>query len=282
MNVVRRAAGIALVAMSALVVPAQHASARAYYNYWSYWHKPPGASSWQYSSVGASGYYLKSGTQVEGWRFAVGNASPSDPQPRPTNVTYDDYCSGKNTDKTYRVLLVVDYGTESGAPGGPVYSCYGFDNDDNGFQVLTQQHTERDANGLICAIDSYPRTGCGDTVSSPAPAKSTTKPAPAHPATTSTTTTSTTTAHSATSPRLPATPAVSRAAQPKPASPTTNADTAAAATPTADQSSTPATLRPFTAATEAARSTFPTGLVIALVALAGLGGGAWFMRRRAG
>ena len=185
----RRAGAIALVAALLGVAlgfaPATPSSASTYYDYWGYWHKPPGAPAWQYSTVGASGYYLKEGTQVEGWRYAIGTASQNDPKPRPVDVTYDDYCAGKNTSSTYRVLLIVDYGTQSGAPKGPVYSCFGFDKDHqpNGLQVLTNEglHTERDSGGLICAIDTYPKTGCGDVVSSPAPAA----PRPAPRATTS-------------------------------------------------------------------------------------------------
>ena len=158
-RIVRAAAAAAVAILAMLAIPATPSSATTYYEYWSYWHKAPGASSWQYSSVGPSGYYLKQGTQVEGWRFALGTASPSDPKPRPTSVSYDQYCANKNTDKSYRVLLVVDYGTQSSAPGGPVYSCYGFDDAVTGYRVLTQQHSERDSGGLICAIDGYPARG---------------------------------------------------------------------------------------------------------------------------
>jgi len=275
MHVVRRVAGIALVAMSALAVPTAQASARSYYEYWSYWHKPPGATAWQYSNVGASGYYLKSGTQVEGWRFDVGTASPSDPQPRPTSASYDTYCAGKNTDKTYRVLLVVDYGTASNAPGGPVYSCYGFNDDVNGFQVLTQQHSERDQSGLVCAIDSYPRSGCGEVVSSPAPKKPTPQPTVRHTTSRRTTTTATTpvpthTAQSPTPTKAPTHKASSVA------TPTQSSD------PTSPASSSAPALRPFTAAPAASQSSFPVGLVLAVAGVVALGGGAWFLRRRAG
>ena len=154
--------------LGAVFAPPGNAS--TYYDYWGYWHKPPGATAWQYSKVGPSGYYLQEGTQVEGWRFAIGTASPSDPQPRPTDATYDGYCAGKNTDKKYRVLLVVDYGTQSGAPSGPVYSCEGFDSQPSGRQVLDTTHPNvRDSGGLVCAIDGYPKSGCGEVVSSPSP-----------------------------------------------------------------------------------------------------------------
>jgi len=163
---VTRARALAVVVALLGIGLATPSTASTYYAYWGYWHKPPGATAWQYSKVSPSGYYLQEGTQVEGWRFATGTASPSDPKPRPTGVTYDDYCAGHDTDSKYRVLLVVDYGTQH---SGPVYSCYGFDSQPNGLQVLTKEHTIRDSGGLICAIDSYPKTGCGEVVSSPAP-----------------------------------------------------------------------------------------------------------------
>ena len=276
MNRVRRVAGITVAVMSALAVPAPHAAARSYYEYWSYWHKPPGATSWQYSSVGPSGYYLNSGTQVEGWRFAVGTASPSDPQPRPTSASYDDYCAGKNSDKTYRVLLVVDYGTSSSAPSGPVYSCYGFNDSVTGYQVLTQQHRERDQSGLICAIDGYPRSGCGQTVSSPAPhTSSTPKKAAPH----------TSAAHTTSAPAPSTQTAASTAAPAKRRSrPTAQVTPSTAATTATPAPADPAAVTPtpqlFSGTKDAASSSFPVGLAIGLAGLAALGGGALWLRRR--
>lgn len=168
----RRIRALAVVVALAGAGLATPSSASTYYDYWGYWHKPPGATAWQYSKVGPSGYYMpQEGKQVEGWRFAIGTASPSDPQPRPANVAYDDYCADHDTTAKYRILLVVDYGTQSGAPSGPVYSCYRTDTQPNGRQVLdAMKHAVRDgSDGLICAIDGYPKSGCGDVVSSPAP-----------------------------------------------------------------------------------------------------------------
>ena len=274
----RVAAAAAAAILSMLALPATPSGATTYYEYWSYWHKAPGSTSWQYSSVGSSGYYLKSGTQVEGWRYALGTASPSDPKPRPTDVTYDQYCAGKNAANTYRVLLVVDYGTASSAPGGPVYSCYGFDDSVTGYRVLTQQHSERDSGGLICAIDSYPRSGCGETVSSPAPQKSTqhsTKPThasrSAQPTTRAVapapTTTQSEPRRTTTSVQAATSPSASTASPSDPPSP--------------DPTSTAPTLRPFTGASSDARSSsFPWGLAIGITGVVALGAGAVWMRRR--
>ncbi|MBV9096451.1 MAG: hypothetical protein JO079_00210, partial [Frankiaceae bacterium] len=259
-------------------LPAAPSGASTYYDYWGYWHKPPGQSAWQYSKVGASGYYLQKGSQVEGWRFAIGTASPSDPQPRPTNVSYDDYC--KDTRSTYRVLLVVDYGTQSGAPKGPVYSCYGFDSAETGFQVLTQQHSERDSSGLICAIDTYPKSGCGEVASSPAPkpahTTATTKPAASHRAVAPVAAAATTPPPS-TSPTGSAPPAHRATAAP---TTTTSATGAVSPSPTpTDSSAVVAT--PFVAPRR--HGGVPYGFVAACVfVVAVVGAVFWQRRRRAG
>jgi hypothetical protein len=266
------------------VATAVPACASTYYDYWSYWHKPPGATSWQYSTVGPSGYYLvKDKPQVEGWRFALGTASPSDPQPRPVSVTYDQYCSGQNTDKPYRVLLVVDYGTQSGAPSGPVYSCEGFDSQPNGTQVLTLHHTERDSGGLICGIDDYPHSGCGEVVSSPAPTRSpshapvTRSTSGAPPTTRTTTTAAPTTSGTASTTRPPTTPA-SRSAAARPTG-TAGAVTTADSTASPSSSSDPAIVaKPFTPAAKSSASV--TGFVGGCVLVAALVGAGILARRR--
>jgi len=271
-------AALAVAVLSALAVPTPTASATTYYEYWSYWHKPPGATSWQYSSVGASGYYLKTGKQVEGWRYALGTASPSDPQPRPTDVTYDAYCAGKNTDKAYQVLLVVDYGTTSSAPSSPVYSCYGFSDSTTGYAVLTQQHTERDSGGLICAIDNYPRSGCGDTVSSPAPKHTTHTSKPASPGASTTRTAPRATTATASAPRAAqAAKATTRPTATAGTTPPTSTSATSSATPSAQP-----TLRPFTGSPTASRSSFPFGLVLAIAAVVALSAAAATRRWRRG
>jgi len=272
------AAAVAILAMLAL--PATPSSATTYYEYWSYWHKAPGASSWQYSSVGPSGYYLKQGTQVEGWRFAVGTASPSDPQPRPTDVTYDDYCNGKNAGAKYRVLLVVDYGTQSGAPKGPVYSCYGSDTQPSGRDVLDATHPDRvrDSGGLICAIDYYPKSGCGDVVSSPAPKASrtpTTTATPPHRAV------APVPSRAGSSTPTPSAAATRRRNTPAPAAtPTATTSASGSVTPSPPDSS-PVVATPFVAPRR--HGGVPYGFVAACVfVVAVIGAVLWQRRRRAG
>jgi hypothetical protein len=281
------AAALAIAVAGLVLGPAAPAPASTYYDYWGYWHKPPaGNGGWQYSKVGPSGYYLQPGTQVEGWRYAVGTASASDPQPRPSSVTYDEYCAGHDTGATYRVLLVVDYGTQSGAPSGPVYSCYGFAGDaPSGLAVLTKQHTERDSGGLICAIDTYPKTGCGDVVSSPAP-KPARSPAPTStgrstaPAATTGATRPAASARSTSA--TTATSAASRPAATKPAhaSSATPSPTDAATTP-APSESTSVVAKQFVPPRN--RGGIPVGFVAGCVFVVALVAAvAWQRRRRAG
>ncbi|MDQ1747945.1 MAG: hypothetical protein QOD07_2208 [Frankiaceae bacterium] len=271
----------ALLAVALLFVafPAASSSATTYYDYWGYWHKPPRKTAWEYSKVGPSGYRLVEGSQVEGWRFAVGTASSSDPKPRPTDVSYDHYCAGKNTSSTYRVLLVVDYGTQSGAPNGPVYSCYGFDSAVTGFDVLTQQHSERDSGGLICAIDGYPKSGCGEVVSSPSP----------KPTRTTTTATASPAAHRAVGPKPssagPSTPApIASATSHHSATTPAATTTAASAAPTASPSpsdSTAVVAKQFVP--PRSRGGVPYGFVAACVFVVAVAGAVfWQRRRRAG
>jgi hypothetical protein len=289
-----RARALAVVVALVGVGLATPSSASTYYDYWGYWHKPPGATTWQYSKVGPSGYYLQAGTLVEGWRFATGTASPSDPKPRPTDVTYDDYCAGHDADATYRVLLVVDYGTHSGAPSGPVYSCFGSDTQPNGRDVLAATaHKVRDgSDGLICAIDDYPKTGCGEVVSSPAPkptqtaTTTATKPPASHPPTTTTANTSTGGGSTTTSTAPDATSsagAVATASR-QPTSKTPAADSSASAAPS-PADSTAVVAKQFVPPRRASGGV-PFGFIAAcvfVVALVGaVGWQQWHRRRRAG
>ena len=218
--------------------------------------------NWQYSKVGPAGYYLKDGTQVEGWRFAIGTASASDP--KPANLDWSTYC-GKNTydsSKTYRVLLVVDYGTMSGAPKGPVYSCYAYSASDNanGYTVVSH-HPVRENGGLVCAIDNYPRTGCGEVVSSPAPAVThtpTPTPTPTHVSTTT----------SRPSPTKSATPRRSRA------------PTVLTSTPTPTPTPTPTTSALAFDPRRSESSPPPYGVIAGAAGAVVLTVGAWRLQRR--
>ena len=289
------AAVVTTLTATAIVWAPTPASATTYYEYWGYWHKASGAGPWQYSKVGPGSYYLPKGSSVEGWRFAVGTAGPSDPQPRPTGATYDSYCGSKNASATYRVLLVVDYGTGSGAPSGPVYSCYGFNDSTTGSQVLTQQHSVRDSGGLICAIDGYPKSGCGETVASPAPTHSA-APRPAR-STSTKQPTGTTVKHrpqagsgarpsraggltATTAPTSPAAPSASTAPTPRATrlatSAATQPGTSTATTPAAQQSAVPFAGAPA-GKSSAAGDVALAGGVAAIVLL---GGGAFLRSRR--
>jgi hypothetical protein len=71
------------------------------------------------------------------------------------------------------VSVVVDYGTAAGAPAGPNTHCTGAASGDTAAAVLARRSTElgsappRYSGNFLCAIDGYPKSGCGDHGSEP-------------------------------------------------------------------------------------------------------------------
>lgn len=64
------------------------------YDYWSYWHRPAGASGWSYSRVGADDYAPGNGSQ-EGWQWVQGQSEAN--APRPPLVAFDQVCRSAST-----------------------------------------------------------------------------------------------------------------------------------------------------------------------------------------
>src|SRR4051812_3675806 len=89
--------------------------------------------------------------------FAITFAAPAIASAAPGNVS--SVCASAPTS----VAVVVDFGDRG--PGGPVNAtCVPADSTDSGAEVLAASHQVRfDPNsGLVCAIDGYPASGCGD------------------------------------------------------------------------------------------------------------------------
>ena len=159
---------VVLVTLAAGVVaaPAQAAAFR----YWGYYHLTNGA--WAFSQTGA-GQAVPADGSVEGWRFAVADASSTRP-PRATQ-TFDTLCVGtpiKAASK--RVGLVIDYGrradSASGAqPPAARATCVSVPVKATGSDVLAVGSTLFLDKGLICAVDGWPAKGCGEKVD-PVPA----------------------------------------------------------------------------------------------------------------
>lgn len=168
-----RTVGAVAVASAAFgaVTPAHAASS---YRYWGYYQMTD--QGWSFATKGPAQTNPADGS-VEGWRYAAGDGT-SMRTPR-AKVTFDAVCgstaaaSGKK-----RVAVVVDYGRTADARPGtsdvpkPVAKCALVDAKATGEQVLAAVAAPRVEKGMVCGIDSYPATGCSDTLTTlPAAAK---------------------------------------------------------------------------------------------------------------
>ncbi|MCZ3388832.1 MAG: hypothetical protein LH645_06825 [Actinomycetia bacterium] len=141
------------------------------YRFWSYWLG--GNSDWSFSSQGAS-RRPADGT-VDGWRFAISEASSSTIPPRHSS-SFGRICGSTDAVQgSKRVGLVVDFGTTSDAPDGEtpralISTCVVAPVDANGYEVLDLAAVQMRTNsGLVCGLNGYPATECGVAVPDPAP-----------------------------------------------------------------------------------------------------------------
>jgi len=159
-------AAIALVLglLLAVLLPAGAASAAAY-RYWGYYQL--NGSTWEFAPTGPDQTTPADGG-VEGWRFAVGTEEVTR-FPRAT-PTFDDVCEGTDAETgKKRVAVVIDYGREADTadnaePPPAEGRCAVVADEATGLEVLSAVADVRTGNGLICGIDEFPATGCGDEV----------------------------------------------------------------------------------------------------------------------
>jgi hypothetical protein len=171
-SVLRRAATLALCGVAALALVAGWGSTPAdatSYRFWSYWS---GGSDWTFASQGAS--RRPADGAVEGWRFAISEASSSATPPR-HSPSFARLCSDTDpVEGSKRVGLVIDPGTSSDAPDGEtpsalVATCVVVPVDANGYDVLVTAGAQLRTDGaLICGINGYPAAECGVPVADPA------------------------------------------------------------------------------------------------------------------
>ncbi|MGW5366208.1 SCO2322 family protein [Actinopolymorpha pittospori] len=166
----------------------------AAYRYWGYFQWMDGA--WTLASVGPASVTPADGA-VEGWRFAV---SPENSAPRLPRAAgdFEQICGSTPAQAGHkRVALVVDAGLAADAPSGesvpkPRGACAVVDPKATSAQVVAAVAEVREQKGIICAIDSFPSTGCGDPVDkvpavpSPEPTVQLVLPAAATPSPTAT------------------------------------------------------------------------------------------------
>jgi hypothetical protein len=170
----RAAAVTALLAVAALLVGSWAAPAEATsYRFWAYWLGTD--DGWSFSSQGAS--RVPADGTVDGWRFAVSEASSSTIPPRHT-PSFARICgSTEAVDGSKRVGVVVDFGSATDAPDGEsppamVTACVVAEPGANGYDVLTEVVQIRTDAGLICGMDGYPAAECGAPVADPEPSPS--------------------------------------------------------------------------------------------------------------
>ncbi|MFF1381039.1 SCO2322 family protein [Streptomyces sp. NPDC058308] len=155
---------LAALAGILLAVPAQAAG----YRYWSFWDRDGG--QWTYASQGPGTARPEDGA-VQGFRFAVSEDSKDAAKPRGA-ADFEDICADTPAkDGRKRVALVVDFGTAGDAPGGetppkPRTACAQVADDATSAEALASvaKPLRYDSKALLCAIDGYPKSGCGEQV----------------------------------------------------------------------------------------------------------------------
>jgi hypothetical protein len=157
---------LGVAALIALVAPPP--AAAAVYRYWGYFEVGP-KNTWSFATKGAAQTKPADGA-VEGWRFAIVGTTPRLPR---TSPDFDAVCRSTPAKAgSKRVAVYIDYGLAEEAPKGggtpppPAAACAVVPTTASGQDVLDSvADVRKDAkSGLLCGIDSYPATGCGDQV----------------------------------------------------------------------------------------------------------------------
>lgn len=161
---VRVLAALALALVAALVLPTGAAHAAAY-RYWGYYQLS--GETWQFATKGPDQTSPADGA-VEGWRFAIGTEDATRfPRAVPT---FDAICGDAEAGSgEKRVAVVIDYGrsadnADGTEPPAPVGRCAVVATAATGLEVLSKVAEVRSDKSLICGIDGFPASGCGDEV----------------------------------------------------------------------------------------------------------------------
>jgi hypothetical protein len=147
-----------------VLLPAGAASAAAY-RYWGYYQLT--GTTWQFATKGPDQTNPADGS-IEGWRFAIGTEE-STRFPRAT-PTFDDICGDTDASTgNKRVAVVIDFGRTADAADAteqpePVGRCALVAEAATGLEVLSKVAEVRADGGLVCGLDGYPASGCGDEV----------------------------------------------------------------------------------------------------------------------
>lgn len=140
------------------------------YRYWSFWKQGDEPGTWAYATQGPS--VLRPGDgDVLGFRFALSADSEDAAQPR-ARTRFSRVCDGTAPKSGHkRVALSIDFGTSAHAPRGesppkPREACARVADDATAADALAAvaQPLRYDSAALLCAIDGYPKRGCGEKV----------------------------------------------------------------------------------------------------------------------
>jgi hypothetical protein len=155
----------AVAALAAALASPAPAQAEDGFKYWGYYQLTGG--EWTASKKGADSLTPKDGA-VEGWHYAITATKPDRP-PR-TDATFQDICGSTTAEQGHkRIAVAIDYGTAAEANDGetppkPEAECAVVPTDATGQQVLESVAQVRVEDGLSCAVNGYPASGCGDPV----------------------------------------------------------------------------------------------------------------------
>ncbi|WP_405601349.1 MULTISPECIES: SCO2322 family protein [unclassified Streptomyces] len=155
--------------LCALLAGAGQAQATGY-RYWSFWDRD--GSAWAYASQGPSTARPSDG-DIQGFRFSVSEDSQDSAKPRGA-ASFDSICAATPArDGEKRVALVIDFGTAQDAPSGetppkPRTACARVADDATSAEALAAvaKPLRYNNQALLCSIAGYPKTGCGEQVSS--------------------------------------------------------------------------------------------------------------------
>lgn len=162
---IRSGAAVLLIVIATFAGTATAADAAAY-RFWGFYQWTNGA--WAFATKGAAQVTPPDGA-VEGWRLAVSGETTPPRLPR-ANGDFDQICATTPAEPgKKRVAVVMDFGLPEEAPAGSTPpdargDCAVVDAKASSAQVLAEVATVREEKGLVCAIDTFPASGCGDQV----------------------------------------------------------------------------------------------------------------------
>jgi hypothetical protein len=174
---VRASARVALCAVTLLLAAWPTAAAAeepGSYRYWAFWQRSTAGENdekWSYATKGPSVLRPADGA-VLGFRFALSEDSDDAGKPR-GDVEFDAACERTEAKKDRkRVAIRIDFGTAADATGGARppkarTACAQVAEDASAAEALAAvtKRLRYNSDALLCAIEGYPKQGCGEAVS---------------------------------------------------------------------------------------------------------------------